>query len=57
MRHQIIIGNALIIVGSIMLAFAIGMFVLRIIVACCAIYMIKSGFGMVRYNMYRNDYR
>lgn len=57
MRHQIIVGNTLIVVGSIVLAMTIGTFVLRIIVACCAIYMIKCGFTMVRYGMYRNDYR
>lgn len=57
MRHQMILGNALIIIGSVLLAFAIGMFVLRIMVACCAIYMIKCGFGMIRHGMYRNDYR
>ncbi|MFI5332852.1 MAG: hypothetical protein ACHQVS_01995 [Candidatus Babeliales bacterium] len=54
MRHQVIVGNVLIIVGSILLAIAIGTFVLRIILACCALYMIKCGFSLIRYGLWRN---
>ena len=54
MRHTVIAGNLLIIAGSVILAFVIGTFILRIIAACCAMYMIKSGFALVRQGMWRN---
>ena len=47
MRHHVIVGNTLIIVGSILLAVVIGTFILRIILACCALYMIKCGFALL----------